>query len=160
MVKKWHCLNMKFLADNMLGKLAKYLRLMGYDTRFPAPESPADMINLAHRESRTILTRNTHMIADHSPEKVLFIKSQQFAEQLKQVINAYDLQLLTGKLFTRCLRCNQVLESVSKQDVEGRLPIKVKKHFQAFKYCPHCDKVYWRGGHTRRMRKKLDRILK
>jgi len=151
---------MKFLADNMLGKLAKYLRLMGYDTSDPPPGNSSELIRIARQENRTILTRNTHLSAKHSFERILFIKSQRFPEQLRQVINTYNLKVPKNKLFTRCLRCNQLLEPISKQAVQERLPLKVQQHFRSFKYCPRCDKVYWRGGHTRRMQKKLYRILR
>jgi len=150
---------MKFIADNMLGKLAKYLRMMGYDTVFPPPVSERDLINLSEDENRVILTRNSMFIRDFKPENYLFIKSQHFSEQLIQVIKKFSLEINTDKFFTLCLICNEHLFRLSKEEVKEKVPENVYLNFKEFRQCPSCSRIYWHGGHTRRMEKKLREIV-
>lgn len=146
---------MKFIADNMLGKLAKYLRMIGYDTVFPPPGNARDLIHLSKDENRVILTRNSIFIRDFKPENYLFIKSQHFPDQLIQVIKKYGLEINIDKFFTLCTICNKPLLQVSKEEVKEKVPESIYMNFEEFRQCPLCSRIYWRGGHTQRMEKKL-----
>jgi hypothetical protein len=150
---------MKFIVDNMLGKLAKYLRMMGYDTFFPAPKNAKELIDLSKDENRAILTRNSIFIRDFKPENYLFIKSQSFSDQMLQVIKTYNLEINSDKFFTLCLVCNEPLLDISKDEVKGKIPEKVYSSFDNFMLCPSCSRIYWRGGHTQRMENRLMGIV-
>lgn len=150
---------MKFIADNMLGKLAKYLRMMGYDTLFPAPQCAKDLINLSKDENRVILTRDSILIRDFKPENCLFIKSQCFSDQLIQVIKTYNLEINSDRFFTLCLICNKPLIDISKDEIKEKVPEKVYLSYKNFRQCTSCSRVYWRGGHTQRMERKLNTII-
>lgn len=146
---------MKFIADNMLGKLAKYLRMIGYDTVFPPPGNARDLIHLSKDENRVILTRISIFIRDFKPENYLFIKSQHFPDQLIQVIKKYGLEINIDKFFTLCIICSKPLLQVSKEEVKEKVPESIYMNFEEFRQCPLCSRIYWRGGHTQRMEKKL-----
>ncbi len=150
---------MKFIADNMLGKLAKYLRMMGYDTVYPPPSDANGLIVLSKSEDRVILTRNSIFIRDFKPENYLFIESQHFSEQMIQVIKKFNLEINTDNFFTLCMICNEHLFQVSKEEVKEKVPESVYINFKEFRQCPSCSRIYWHGGHTQRMENKLMGIM-
>ncbi len=139
----------KFAADKMLGRLVKWLRIIGQDVIYGAQLSGYGLIRTAQRENRLILTRDRGLRRKNSPA-VLLIKSDRFRDQLKQVIREYGLDPF-AKSFTRCVECNTLLEPMPKENVEGKVPPHVFSTEEKFSFCRRCQKIYWSATHQQKM---------
>jgi uncharacterized protein with PIN domain len=144
---------MKFAADRMLGRLAKWLRVIGQDVTYGPHLSGYGLIREARREGRLILTRNRSLEKKGLPPYLL-IQSDRFREQLRQVIEACKLDPLE-RPFTRCVACNSPLEPVTKSEVEGKVPPYVFATQQSYSRCPDCRRIYWPATHQQRMLAEL-----
>jgi hypothetical protein len=146
---------MKFICDDNLGKLAKWLRTLGYDTLFSQTISDKELISQALKEDRIILTRDTKLVQLKSVTKYLLIESDKPLEQLKQVKEKFDLKIDGQYLFSRCLVCNIPLEKIEKESIKEKIPPYVYKTQDNFVYCSRCDKIYWAGTHVQKMTQRL-----
>jgi uncharacterized protein with PIN domain len=146
-----------FIADCHLGKLAKYLRLMGFDTLYFPQIDDDELIRLALEQDRIILTRDK-MLSQRKNVPVLFLESMETKTQLQTLISHFRLKDHPAP-FSRCIVCNTPLQVVEKEKIGHRLPQKVQHTFSHFEYCPHCDRVYWHGDHYRRMQQFLESVL-
>lgn len=153
-----HTLSPKFIADCHLGKLAKYLRLMGIDTLFFPHIEDNKLIIMAKEQNRIILTRD-RLLSERKNAPVLFLEPKDTKEQLKTLIEHYNLKEHSAH-FSRCIVCNTPLQVIDKKNVIDRLPEKVKEHFDIFEYCPTCDRIYWQGDHYRHMMEFLEEVLR
>jgi uncharacterized protein len=148
---------MKFLADNMLGRLATWLRLLGYDTVSLPEADDAELARVARAEDRVLLTRDVELTRRRGIRPLL-IESDRVEEQLRQVFRATGL---TGQdAFSRCARCNTPLDRASKATVRGRVPPFVFQTQERFFCCPNCRRVYWRGTHWARIVAQIEDIEK
>ncbi|MFQ6059421.1 MAG: Mut7-C RNAse domain-containing protein [Anaerolineae bacterium] len=145
----------KFLADEMLGRLAKWLRILGYDTAYLSPASDHALVRLARAEGRVLLTRDTGL-ARRRGLQILLIESEQVEEQVRQVLD--DLSLTASGSFSRCPVCNTPLEELDRAAVADRVPPYVLRTQERFSRCPHCDRTYWRGTHWARMRERIEEL--
>jgi uncharacterized protein with PIN domain len=143
---------MNFLADNMLGSLAKWLRILGYDVAYPPSADDNELVRLARAEGRVLLTRDTGL-ARRRGLTALLIESESLEDQVRQVIEQMGLSL--DRPFSRCSVCNTSLQRVDKDLVRDRVPPYVFQTQDNFSICPHCDKIYWQGTHWVRMQKKI-----
>jgi uncharacterized protein len=140
---------MKFLADCMLGKLAKWLRMLGYDTVYIPGADDDELVRIAVREDRVLLTRDRRLCERRMVRsRCVFVDWGTTREQLRQVIEASSLKVTEGALFTRCAVCNGEITPIPKSEVEGRVPPYVFETQTEFGYCGQCDKIYWRGTHV------------
>ena len=139
----------KFAADRMLGRLAKWLRAIGQDVICGQHLSGYGLIRVARAENRLILTRDRGLKKKQPPD-FLFIESDHYREQLLQVIQACGLRPLVNA-FRRCLECNIVLEPRSKMSVEEIVPPYVFSTQENFSWCPGCRRIYWPATHHQRM---------
>ena len=146
-----------FVADCHLGKLAKYLRLMGFDTLYFPQIDDNDLIALANEERRIILSRDREL-CERNKAPCCFLQPIDTAAQLKEVVRTYRLKTLKSP-FSRCIVCNTPLKKIDKNDVVDRLPSKVKIYFSDFEICTECDRIYWHGDHYKKMKAFLDRVL-
>ena len=155
--------NLKFIVDNNVGKLAKWLRIMGYDTLFFNGSNDANMIATALAEERVILTRDTQImkrrLVTSGRLKAILINSEEPEQQVQQVVGTLNLDCQSG-LFTLCLECNQLLEERSKQQVKDLVPPYVFQTQDHYMGCPSCHRIYWRGTHWQAMTKKLKSFIK
>ncbi|NIO08270.1 MAG: hypothetical protein GTO40_09795 [Deltaproteobacteria bacterium] len=147
----------KFAADRMLGRLAKWLRIIGQDVAYGNHLAGYGLIRAARQEGRLILTRDRG-IRKKSPPDYLFIESTLFREQLKQVIDACGLDPLANA-FTRCVECNHPLEAVPKDSVESRVPSYVFSTQESFSICRCCQRLYWPATHLEKMLEELKGLL-
>jgi uncharacterized protein with PIN domain len=147
----------RFLADAMLGRLAKWLRMLGYDTAYFPQLEDHDLVRIARAEDRMLLTRDRELVRRRGLRSLL-IESDRFEEQMRQLWR--DLDLNMDGSFSRCTRCNTILQPVSKEEVNERVPPYVLRRHVYFSLCPQCDKVYWRGTHWLRMRRRIEEILR
>jgi len=140
---------MKFIADIMVGRLAKYLRMAGYDVLYINTASDDQIIKKAGETDRIVLTRDSLMLTRREFKKgtvkYLFIKDDKLKNQLNQIKS--DLKVLLKPNLVRCIECNRKLIKVKKEDVKNKVPPYVYKTQQNFLYCKKCDKYYWRGTH-------------
>jgi len=144
---------MKFAADRTLGRLAKWLRVMGQDAAYGRHLSGYGLIRTARREGRLILTRD-RTLAKRNPPEFLLIESDQFRAQLRQVILACRLDPLKNP-FTRCVECNTLLEPMEKNSVQGRVPPYVFATQERFSFCRGCQRIYWPATHQQKMLEEL-----
>jgi uncharacterized protein len=150
---------MKFICDTMLGKLAKYLRIVGIDASYSNATSWSRIISAAVSEQRTILTRRTDPLPSEHHAARFFIKSNYPLEQLQDVIRHFSLQADSSRFFTRCLECNRLLEPVEKASIADCVPPYVFNTENGFARCPQCAKIYWKGTHYGNMLKRLEKLL-
>ncbi|MCJ7578277.1 MAG: Mut7-C RNAse domain-containing protein [candidate division Zixibacteria bacterium] len=146
---------LKFICDDNLGKLAKWLRTLGYDTLFELTIEDGEMVSLALKEDRIILSRDTKLSRFKIKDKYLLIQSEKPLEQLKQVIDHFKLKIDKDNLFSRCMVCNQPLQEIKKEKIKDRLHPYVYQTQENFVYCSVCDRIYWAGTHVEKMAKKL-----
>ena len=152
---------MKFIVDANVGKLTKWLRLMGHDAIFFDGRNDGDMIALAFSEDRTILTRDTHImewgVVKSGRVKTLLIENDDPEAQICQVLRDLHIEV-PGNSFTVCLECNVPLVDVAREDVKNRVPPYVFRTQANFLECPKCRRIYWRGTHWQSMVKRLENL--
>jgi len=140
---------MKFIADCMLGKLAKWLRLIGCDTEYVHDAQDDELVRRALREDRILLTRDGTLAGRRMVRgRSFLIESEETGKQLRQVIERFGIRIDSDGLFTRCIICNEPMEDVPKLSVKRLVPPYVYKTQERFGRCPSCGKVYWRGTHV------------
>jgi uncharacterized protein len=143
----------RFIADVMVGKLARWLRVLGFDVAYSNKYEDAEIIRIAEAENRVILTRDTGLAARPGRAECLLIESGDYEEQIHQVRDKFGLTEFD--VFSRCLECNTPLKSVDKEAVFEKVPPYVYLTQERFALCPSCDRVYWRGTHADDMLKRL-----
>lgn len=137
---------MKFIVTQELGRLAKWLRILGFDTIYFNKDDNARLVLISLRENRVILTRNSRM-SHFSGIRMVCLKDDFFENQLKQVIDVFRLKIKKGKMFTICVDCNTTLKRIAKKDIKDKVPEYVYKTQKIFMKCPKCNKVFWQGTH-------------
>jgi uncharacterized protein len=148
----------RFVADVMLGKLTKWLRVMGIDAHYQATLTDTQLLQCAERDGRILLTRDRYLMRRRGTARRLYIESNYYHEQVRQVVRAFDL-LSSFQVFSRCLRCNEPLRNVTKSTVATQVPPYVYATQAAFKQCPRCHQVYWGGTHRDNMLRQLQTML-
>ena len=141
---------MKFIADVMLGRLVKRLRLLGFDVLYDRMLSDNEIIRLSLEQDRTILTRDTGLAARPLAACHLFITSDQIQEQIDQVLASVPPHLDVRPL-TRCTTCNERLIPITKEDLHDRVPPYVYEKYSTFVQCTVCGRIYWQGTHVKKM---------
>lgn len=147
----------KFLADNMLGRLAVWLRVLGYDTLYFRDIEDNALIRLAILENRTILTRDTRLIKRKLVKNFILIKNDLWHEQIKELKGKIKLDL-TSNILSRCVFCNKVLLEIKKEKTKGKVPSYVYETQDTFLTCPKCQKIFWQGTHVSQIKKVLENI--
>jgi hypothetical protein len=150
----------KFIADAMLGKLSKWLRILGVDTLYYRKQGIDTLLFLAIKENRHILTRKTSLNdRDDLKDRLFFIKDNNSMNQLKEVIEHYNLQINPDNIFTRCLICNQKLKGISPELAQGMVPDYVAGTEKSFSICPQCKRIFWKGTHFENIQQKIKKLL-
>ncbi len=149
---------MRFLADEMLAGLARWLRVIGYDTRLFKHGSDADAVRLAATEGRIVLTRDRRMLSEWWVDGCYLLRSERPLDQLREVVDRFGLPW-RERLFERCLRCNVVLIPLPRGSAPPGVPQSVVERGLPLRSCRQCGRVYWEGSHTARMRATLEETL-
>ncbi|MGZ2369628.1 Mut7-C RNAse domain-containing protein [Ancylomarina sp. YFZ004] len=147
-----------FVVDAHLGKLAKYLRMLGFDTYYRSDIGDDEIISIAAKENRIILTRDKPLLRSKEISHGYFVRSIEKHEQLKEVVNKFDLKS-QFRSFTRCMTCNTSLERANKEKIQNKVDQDILRIFSAFFYCEQCDKLYWKGSHFKRMEAYIRNLI-
>jgi len=150
--------DIKFILDVHLGKLAKLLRLLGFDTYLDPGFDDGEIVRFSKSDKRIILTRDKALLIRKDVREGYRIISQEPGEQLKEVLGRFELKNHI-KPFTRCTECNGLLAEVQKEEIVHRLFPRTIEYYSCFKKCTVCDRIYWEGSHYERMRKYIDLII-
>ena len=148
---------MKLILTRELGRLSKWLRILGYDTEYLTEGKISSVIIEALRQDRIVLTRN-HRLPEAYKVKTIYIKSENINEQLALIFKELGLKIDDARMFTRCIICNVQLLSIEKEKVKDRVPEYVFATQQDFVSCPKCKRVYWQGTHWGNVKQTLDEI--
>ncbi|MFQ5772449.1 MAG: Mut7-C RNAse domain-containing protein [bacterium] len=151
-------MSISFAAEKTLGKLAKWLRLLGFDTLYEPDISSGKFINNLEQE-RILLTRTQRVRDQHAARKFIFIESDHLFEQLRQVIRQLDLDPADTKPFSRCLQCNIPIVAVEKDTLGGSVPDYIWQTHDHFQMCQKCGKIYWSGTHTVKSLEKIQPLF-
>jgi uncharacterized protein with PIN domain len=149
----------RFLADAMLGRLARWLRVVGVDTlQLPTDAPDVALVARARNDERVLLTRDRHLIRELRPHRELAIESQVPLVQLGEVVRAFALKR-PAELLTRCLLDNTPLVEMTAAEIADLVPPRSRELSGPMRRCPTCGRAYWRGSHVRRMEAALEAAL-
>lgn len=151
-----------FVADGNVGKLARRLRMLGFDVLFAHPVEDGELVRIAERDGRILLTRDVYVlhrrvVAEGTVSAILLTRDDT-ATQLRQVLRALDLHPPFAVL-SRCLECNEPLAPAAREEVAADVPPFVYSTQQSFTRCPRCRRVYWSGTHREHMLRELSEIV-
>jgi uncharacterized protein with PIN domain len=136
----------RFVADNHLGRLTRFLRLLGFDTRYQRDWTDPELVRISTSEHRILLTRDVELLKNGSLTHGYCVRATDSRQQLTEIVRRFHLseQLIP---FSRCMACNGELAPVAKEDIAHRLPLETRTHVDDFVVCSSCDQVYWEGAH-------------
>jgi uncharacterized protein len=149
----------QFIADTHLGRLAAYLRMLGFDTLYSNGYQDEELAKRSAREERILLTRDTGLLMRTIVGRGYYLRAIHPAKQVLEVLERFDLTPLL-KPFSRCMHCNALLQATSKEAVSDRLLPETKQYYDEFFICPDCDRIYWKGSHYQRMQRFIESLLR
>ena len=157
-----HCqpellLTPRFVLDVHLGRLAAYLRMLGFDTLYSNDYDDPTLANISVDEHRTLLTCDRQLLMRKQITHGYFVRARQPQQQLLEILSRFDLYN-NQKPFTRCMHCNGKTQPVDKQEIEDQLLAKTKKYYNDFFQCSTCEKIYWKGSHYLKMKTMINNI--
>ena len=149
--------DLKFLADGMLGKLTRWLRMLGRDVVYTGSTNDSELILKAKNENRTLLTRDVQLYqqAIAKGAEAFLLESPNQIANLAQTVKRFKFSLEINPERSRCPKCNTKIKPIQKVEAEGKVPEKTLVHYDEFWRCPNCGQVYWRGAHWREIEKTL-----
>ncbi|MGH8671468.1 MAG: Mut7-C RNAse domain-containing protein [Burkholderiales bacterium] len=147
----------RFIVDAHLGRLAKYLRMLGFDTLYCGVHTDDQIARIAAEERRIVLTRDRELLKHRVITHGCFVRATSPAEQLGEILSKLDLYRAVTP-FSRCLRCNATLVRLPEDAARERVPQKSARYYREFWICTECDQVYWQGSHWQRMQRTIDAL--
>ena len=148
----------RFIADSHLGKLARHLRMLGFDTAYDRGRNDTALIDLSLQQKRIILTRSVEALKNSRVTHGYWLRHHEALEQLREVMRALDL-FSQVQPFTRCMDCNGHIENTDKAGVKGQIDPEIFQRFEEFSQCRGCGKIYWHGTHYERMLRLIRSIV-
>lgn len=149
----------RFVADVMLGRLAKWLRIAGFDVLYSNRYEDDELVALSHREDRILLSRDTRLLVRRAVRDFIFLESDDVREQIVQVLQSTHAAALPA-LLSRCLTCNEPLAELARESVSDLVPPYVYRTQPQFKTCPRCRRIYWAGTHRQAVLRTLEQLLR
>ena len=150
---------MRIICDDNLGKLASYLRILGYDTLFEENIDDSSLLKTASADKRILLTRDRKLASRSHPIGFFLIEDDDPLQQLNAVIVGLDMKIDPENLFDRCSRCNRICEVVDKERIKEEVFPFILKTQEVIKRCPSCRRYYWKGSHYKNILKKLIEVI-
>ncbi|MBI1938844.1 MAG: Mut7-C ubiquitin/RNAse domain-containing protein [Ignavibacteriales bacterium] len=147
----------KFVLDVHLGALAKYMRMLGFDTKYQNDFLDEQIIEISLKEKRTALTRDVGILKQKKLTHGYYVRNTKPVKQIEEIIIRFDLKNEINE-FSRCVRCNTILSSIEKEKVINEIPPKVRIAQSEFFYCSVCDKIYWKGTHYEKMKVMIEKM--
>ena len=148
----------RFAAESTLGRLTKWLRLLGFDTRYEVDLADKKFIDTLEND-RILLTRTQRIRNQFASRRMIFVESDHLEQQLKQIFRELGLKADQTKPFSRCLQCNVPIVAVAKSRLRGHIPDYIFETHDHFNQCPQCNRVFWPGSHTRRSLLKIRQLF-
>ena len=149
---------LKFILDGMLGKLSRWLRILGHDVKYSISIEDSDLIELAKMEKRVLVTRDLDLFKKGVKEgiEIVLIKAESLTGKLGELCKKYNFDLEVNISNSRCPKCNNKIRSVSRVSVFKELPEMTAKNFNEFWKCVGCDQIFWAGSHWKKIIKTLE----
>jgi uncharacterized protein len=147
----------RFVLDVHLGRLAAYLRMLGFDTLYRNDCDDPTLADISADEDRVLLTCDRLLLMRKQISHGYFVRSRQPKQQILEILSRFDL-FDKLKPFTRCMHCNGNTQAVNKKSIEKQLLPKTKKYYDEFYQCKSCKKIYWKGSHYRKMQDMIDKV--
>ncbi len=149
----------RFVLDGHLGRLARYLRLLGFDSVYDMEWTDPELVEISTREDRVLLTRDVGLLMHAVLTRGYFVRVTDPREQLIEVARRFDL-ISVLDAFTKCMVCNGELRVVEKEEIADRLLPKTRQHYDDFRRCTDCERIYWKGSHYAQLQEVVDRVKK
>jgi hypothetical protein len=148
----------RFVVDTHLGRLAGYLRMVGFDALYRNDFADDELARISSHQSRILLTKDRGLLKRSKVTHGYFVREIHPRAQLIEVLRRFDLVGLITP-FQRCMRCNGLVIPVPKEDILDQLPLRTRQEHDAFQRCEGCGRVYWRGSHYRRMQQLITQVV-
>ncbi|MEM2320835.1 MAG: DUF5615 family PIN-like protein [Candidatus Bathyarchaeia archaeon] len=150
--------DIKFMVDGMLGKVARWLRMLGYDTKYANDLNDYEILKIAADEKRIILTKDYQLFrkANANGIKAVFIEGRSHIEKLADLSRQLNIKLEIDIKKSRCPKCNSAIKPVNKESVKGKVPSSTHKIYNEFWICTGCGQIYWKGSHWNKINNSLD----
>jgi len=149
---------MTFIADCMLGKLAKWLRILGFDVLYFSRIEDTDLVRIAGRDGRVLLTRDTKLAGRARAVRTLLINSEKWEDQVRQVLDVFSLRDEAAP-HSRCIVCNMALKPISRERARNLVVPFILERGSRFSLCPNCGRVFWQGTHFEDMKGRIGNLL-
>jgi len=150
--------DLKFICDVHLGRLAKYLRMLGFDTWYKNNYADKKIFDLSDKQKRILLTKNKKLLENKKITRGFLIQHADPRRQLMKIVNYFDLKTIVNPL-SRCLICNGCIEKINKEALQHRVKPTIRERYDTFFRCTECDHIYWKGSHFESMTGWIGRIL-
>ncbi len=147
----------KFVLDVHLGKLARYIRMLGFDTYYRNDLEDDEIVQISLNENRTILTRDLGLLKRGNVTHGYYVRNTDTEKQVEEIVKRFQLENRIEE-FTRCIECNVSIEPIAKEKIFDQLPLKVRKYYNEFFICPNCSKIYWKGSHVEDMLRIVNKL--
>jgi hypothetical protein len=145
----------RFVLDGHLGKVARYLRLVGFDTAYSNAWSDHELVSISTGQRRILLTRDVGLLKHGAVTHGYFVRATDPLRQLAEIVGRFHLADSVAP-FTRCMQCNGMLQPADKEEIADRLPPRTRDHFDEYQICASCERIYWPGSHHRRLDEVVD----
>ncbi|MBN1567316.1 MAG: Mut7-C RNAse domain-containing protein [Acidobacteria bacterium] len=149
----------RFVADVMLGRLAKWLRIAGFDVLYSNKFTDDELMAISNLQHRVLLSRDTRLLIRKPVTEFIFLESENIQKQIRQVFETMHISALDS-LLTRCLSCNETLVETPRETVRERVPVFVYETQTHFKSCPKCGKIFWAGTHRAAVIQTLQKLCR
>ncbi len=149
---------MNFVLDGMLGKLARWLRMMGHDVKYSTSSDDAELLIIAKQEQRVLLTRDLALYQEAAAKNIeaYYVEGTNEADRLAELSSRFGIPLVIDLERSRCPKCGTKLISVSKKDIVSKVEKNTLLYYEEFWMCPNCGSVYWQGAHWTKIRATLE----
>ncbi len=149
---------MRFLADGMLGKLTRWLRILGHDVTYSVRLSDNELLETAKKENRTLLTKDLELYQRAIARGIdaFYLQGSNEAERLAELAKRYNLPLTADMEKSHCPKCNTKLNPMPKEHLSGEVEKNTLRHYSDFWKCPNCGQVYWQGSHWKQISNTLN----